>query len=626
MAAADPEWFPWSNGCQRGCGAANSDDVLVSSGAPRTTSVPLSVLEPSPNYGMNSAGEELLDDLSGTEVHPNNTLSDRNANEVIRFSTVEGQEKLKELHMSAPPSKQSSEAKRKKELLSKLHLTAEENKSLTDEEREEREGIMGKVVLSKMEGITNYFRSSRGMNEFFDNEPENGSLAWLRWKVGCTVEHPICQMIVALLVAMNGVIIGLFTDKMISDEVNHGFQSFFLIIFNIEIFLKIFAFGLPLYLRDVYNKFDVVIIMCSNIDMMVMAIADVGESNTSAGGGDADTALGISVLRLFRILRVVRLMSSLRRMEMIIDAFLTGMKEVIWIMAIMFLVLYMGGVVLTQWLAENEDLPMEYREQWYSSVGMSMLTLFKVMTMEWSDIVSVTGKHVQAAYFFYVGFLIFCGMGMMGLFAAVFVESLMKATLDEEKQKIERMENMKTGLKDDLMDLMHTADVDDSETLDLEEMQLVLDLLDRNPHGANAEQWDAWRQEIQWKMSAVGLESHTIQSAIHLAAVTLGQGSNVDGGVPYAEIIDAVFTMERAATRGDGISLQANLKADIEIMKQNQARMEETMLKGQERMEILLTKLLPNTLNLDLGLDPSIPTAKQINGIQHEDGEWSSLH
>ena len=180
MAAADPEWFPWSNGCQRGCGAANSDDVLVSSGAPRTTSVPLSVLEPSPNYGMNSAGEELLDDLSGTEVHPNNTLSDRNANEVIRFSTVEGQEKLKELHMSAPPSKQSSEAKRKKELLSKLHLTAEENKSLTDEEREEREGIMGKVVLSKMEGITNYFRSSRGMNEFFDNEPENGSLAWLR--------------------------------------------------------------------------------------------------------------------------------------------------------------------------------------------------------------------------------------------------------------------------------------------------------------------------------------------------------------------------------------------------------------------------------------------------------------
>ena len=98
------------------------------------------------------------------------------------------------------------------------------------------------------------------------------------------------------------------------------------------------------------------------------------------------------------------------------------------------LALFICGIVTTVWFSEHKDLPLEVREAYWSSVGQSMISLLRIMTLDWWDIIVETGAHVRSSYVFLVGFLVLAGFGIMGLFAAVFVESLLNAKVPESNQ------------------------------------------------------------------------------------------------------------------------------------------------------------------------------------------------
>jgi len=193
--------------------------------------------------------------------------------------------------------------------------------------------VFTRKIEDHLSKLSSEFREGRGVGEFLSREPkERSSWRWWRWRLAIVVESSSASFFISLCVLLNAVFVALHADRKINESTYNALLAPFLTIFNIEIILKLLALGFKLYLSDIYNRFDFVIILASDIDVFILWV-----------NWNVDGSRVLSILRLFRILRLVRVMSKLRRMELIIDAFMNGMKEVVWILMIATLVLFMGG-------------------------------------------------------------------------------------------------------------------------------------------------------------------------------------------------------------------------------------------------------------------------------------------
>ena len=86
-----------------------------------------------------------------------------------------------------------------------------------------------------------------------------------------------------------------------------SFNTFFTIIFAVEMFLKIAAIGIVKWLRDVMNYMDGAIVILSLVELVFMS-----------GSGAFSAFRSIRMLRTLRVLRVARLLRGLRSMINII--------------------------------------------------------------------------------------------------------------------------------------------------------------------------------------------------------------------------------------------------------------------------------------------------------------------
>lgn len=66
-----------------------------------------------------------------------------------------------------------------------------------------------------------------------------------------------------------------------------------LVLFIVEMFVKIYALGLRAYFMSLFNRFDFFVVLCGILEMIMF----------SAG---AVTPLGFSVLRCIRLLRILK--------------------------------------------------------------------------------------------------------------------------------------------------------------------------------------------------------------------------------------------------------------------------------------------------------------------------------
>ena len=84
-------------------------------------------------------------------------------------------------------------------------------------------------------------------------------------------------------------------------------NTFFTIVFAVEMFLKILAIGLTKYLRDKLNYMDGIIVILSLVELVFMS-----------GKGALKALRSVRIIRAFRVLRVARLLRGLKSMMNII--------------------------------------------------------------------------------------------------------------------------------------------------------------------------------------------------------------------------------------------------------------------------------------------------------------------
>ena len=177
-------------------------------------------------------------------------------------------------------------------------------------------------------------------------------------------------------------------------------------IFIIELLIRLIGHGYKFF-KDPWNNFDFIIIVVSL----------------------APSTGALSTLRVFRVFRALRLVSSMPEMQRMTEAILRSIRGILAITWLLGIVWYVFSVLGTMLFSEAG----QYGEEYFGNLGLSMYTLFQIMTLEsWSHGIArliIADQGWWAAAFF-VTYIISTSFTFLNMFIAVFTNTM--ASIDIE--------------------------------------------------------------------------------------------------------------------------------------------------------------------------------------------------
>ena len=237
------------------------------------------------------------------------------------------------------------------------------------------------------------------------------------------VNHSLFEKTIIVLILLNGVILGLETSAELVvkfDGILETLSGLILWVFILEASMKIIAVAPQInrYFGSGWNVFDFSVVVLS-------LLPATGEF--------------AMIARLARLLRVMRLISTIPELRLIVTTLmrsLPGMMHVILLMGVIFYIYGVAGFHLY-----NEHDP----ELW-GTLGLSLLTLFRVVTLEdWTDVMYTAMELNPYSWIFFVSFVVLGTFVIINLFIAVVLNNL-----DEAKQE-SLAELQKPTTKDELL-------------------------------------------------------------------------------------------------------------------------------------------------------------------------------
>ena len=225
------------------------------------------------------------------------------------------------------------------------------------------------------------------------------------------ISNRFFERLIIGLIVINAIILGLETSAWWQSEfglVLAVLDRAILAIFVFEIAARLWV-DFRGFWRDPWRIFD----------FLVVAIALIPASGPFA------------ILRAFRILRVLRLISSVDAMRRVVSGLLNalpGMGAIIFLLGIVF---YVFAVISTTLF--GKAFP-----EWFGSIGASAYTLFQIMTLEsWSmGIVRPVMEEFPLAWMLFVPFIIVTAFTVLNLFIGVIVDAMQSE--HEAEAKAER--------------------------------------------------------------------------------------------------------------------------------------------------------------------------------------------
>jgi len=241
-------------------------------------------------------------------------------------------------------------------------------------------------------------------------------------------ENNAFSIIVIIVIVIAGVVVGLESYPAIMEKygtIINTTNSVILAIFTVEIAIKLFAHGRhPLrFFRDSWNVFDFIIVALLYLPV-----------NTTF----------IAVLRLARVLRVLRLLSTIPKLQILVGTLLRSLPSMGYVCILLLLLFYCYAVLGVFFFGEND--PIHFRD-----LQTSLLSLFRVVTLEdWTDIMyiqmygsdvyayhnphgfpTVPSAHPLLATLFFVSFVLMGTMIILNLFIGVIMTAMDEARSEE---------------------------------------------------------------------------------------------------------------------------------------------------------------------------------------------------
>lgn len=221
------------------------------------------------------------------------------------------------------------------------------------------------------------------------------------------VESRGFQRFIIAVILFNGLILGLETYRDLDPlflQTLVVLDKTCLAIFVVELLMKLFIYRLAFF-RDGWNVFDFIIV----------AVALIPASGQ------------FSILRAFRIFRVLRLITTVDSIRRVVTGMIIALPGVGSVGGLLLIFFYIGAVIST-------SLFGAVFPEWFGDLGASMYTLFQIMTLEsWSmGIVRPVMDVFPYAWLFFIPFIMLTTFMVLNLFIGIVVDAL--ATVKEQDQ------------------------------------------------------------------------------------------------------------------------------------------------------------------------------------------------
>jgi voltage-gated sodium channel len=251
-------------------------------------------------------------------------------------------------------------------------------------------------------------------------------------------DSPSFQAFIFGVIVLNAITLGLGTYDF-SPEVESALNvldEVFLGIFVVELAIRITAFGRRPqdFFKDGWNVFDFVVIALAFVPWL--------RDN-------------ITLLRLARLLRVVRLVSVMPDLRILLRAMARSLPPIRSLVLLTVLLMYIYGMV--GWILFHEQDP----EQW-GNIGESLLSLFQILTLEnWPEYLERGQEIHPASWIFFVSYVLLASFLVINILLAIIINSMEEvheAEHEEERRRrgeelasadgtvAERLEEIRTAL------------------------------------------------------------------------------------------------------------------------------------------------------------------------------------
>jgi voltage-dependent calcium channel L type alpha-1D len=156
----------------------------------------------------------------------------------------------------------------------------------------------------------------------------------LQYRIWSFVTSPFFEYLVFAAICINTVLLamGFYNQPELYTAFLDVMNLVFTVFFTFEFTVKLAAFGFKEYFADPWNTFDFVIVIGSFLD--------IGMANLADGGGAS-----ISMLRLFRAMRLVKLLAKGESIRQLLYTFIKSFQALPYVALLVALVFFIYGVV-----------------------------------------------------------------------------------------------------------------------------------------------------------------------------------------------------------------------------------------------------------------------------------------
>lgn len=211
----------------------------------------------------------------------------------------------------------------------------------------------------------------------------------------------------------------------------------FLVLFILEMCLKMYALGVRVYFESSFNKFDFFVVMGS--------IFEVIWSYYKEG------SFGLSVLRALRLLRIFKVTKYWASLRNLVISLLSSMRSIISLLFLLFLFLLIFALLGMQLFGGEFNFETGTPPANFNTIANALLTVFQILTGEdWNEVMYngirsqggiERGGMVYSIYFIIL--VLFGNYTLLNVFLAIAVDNLanaeeMTAAQEEEAEELKQ--------------------------------------------------------------------------------------------------------------------------------------------------------------------------------------------
>ncbi|XP_040163845.1 muscle calcium channel subunit alpha-1-like isoform X4 [Anopheles arabiensis] len=270
----------------------------------------------------------------------------------------------------------------------------------------------------------------------------------IQYKVWWFVTSQLFEYTIFILIMMNTITLSMkfYRQPQPYTEWLDFLNLLFTAVFALEFVFKLAAFRFQNYFGDAWNVFDFIIVLGSFIDIVY------SEVTTSSGTKGASTIISINFFRLFRVMRLIKLLARGEGIRTLLWTFIKSFQALPYVALLIVMLFFIYAVIGMQVfgrIALDDDTAI-HRNNNFQTFPQAILVLFRSATGEaWQDIMldcsareevrcdensedkeSKEGCGSNFAFPYFISFYVLCSFLIINLFVAVIMDNFDYLTRD----------------------------------------------------------------------------------------------------------------------------------------------------------------------------------------------------